>query len=177
MWRIMMAAAMAMTAGVAKADTYQSFNITGTYDTFADGPGTFGGAATIDVTSETLFSITVTGLPDITFETLPGPGFNAEVVDYSVGEGTVGISMTPDGLGDGFYSGGTFGPVDVSPPAGVASTCSSDPSVCLAAVDTFQGTLTATPLPAALPLFASGIGAMGFFNWRRKRKAAAPAGA
>jgi hypothetical protein len=27
-----------------------------------------------------------------------------------------------------------------------------------------------TPLPAALPLFASGIGAMGFFGWRKKRK-------
>ena len=31
----------------------------------------------------------------------------------------------------------------------------------------------ATPLPAALPLFASGLGAMGFLGWRRKRKAIA----
>lgn len=31
----------------------------------------------------------------------------------------------------------------------------------------------ATPLPAALPLFASALGAFGFFGWRRKRKAAA----
>ena len=31
----------------------------------------------------------------------------------------------------------------------------------------------ATPLPAALPLFASGLGAMGLLGWRRKRKAAA----
>jgi hypothetical protein len=30
--------------------------------------------------------------------------------------------------------------------------------------------VAATPLPAALPLFASGLGAMGFFGWRRKRK-------
>ena len=29
-----------------------------------------------------------------------------------------------------------------------------------------------TPLPAALPLFASGLGAMGVLGWRRKRKAA-----
>ncbi len=30
-----------------------------------------------------------------------------------------------------------------------------------------------TPLPAALPLFASGLGVMGLFGWRRKRKNAA----
>jgi hypothetical protein len=33
----------------------------------------------------------------------------------------------------------------------------------------------ATPLPAALPLFATGIGAMGLIGWRRKRKAQAVA--
>jgi SAM-dependent methyltransferase len=32
----------------------------------------------------------------------------------------------------------------------------------------------AAPLPATLPLFASGLGAMGLFGWRRKRKNAAP---
>jgi len=30
-----------------------------------------------------------------------------------------------------------------------------------------------TPIPAALPLFATGLGAMGLFGWRRKRKSAA----
>jgi hypothetical protein len=30
-----------------------------------------------------------------------------------------------------------------------------------------------TPLPAALPLFATGLGALGLFGWRRKRKDAA----
>jgi outer membrane lipase/esterase len=33
--------------------------------------------------------------------------------------------------------------------------------------------LIVTPLPAALPLFASGLGALGLLGWRRKRKAAA----
>jgi plastocyanin len=33
----------------------------------------------------------------------------------------------------------------------------------------------ATPLPAALPLFATGLGAMGLLGWRRKRKNATPA--
>jgi hypothetical protein len=27
----------------------------------------------------------------------------------------------------------------------------------------------ATPLPAALPFFASGLGALGLFGWRRKQ--------
>ena len=31
----------------------------------------------------------------------------------------------------------------------------------------------ATPLPAALPLFATGLGALGLLGWRRKRKLAA----
>jgi hypothetical protein len=35
------------------------------------------------------------------------------------------------------------------------------------------GTLTPTPLPAALPLFASGLGAIGFFGWRKKKRKAA----
>jgi hypothetical protein len=33
----------------------------------------------------------------------------------------------------------------------------------------------ATPLPAALPLFATGIGGLGLLGWRRKRKAQAVA--
>ena len=37
------------------------------------------------------------------------------------------------------------------------------------------GAIEATPLPGALPLFASGLGALGLFGWRRKRKAQAVA--
>jgi hypothetical protein len=33
--------------------------------------------------------------------------------------------------------------------------------------------LSAVPLPTALPLFATGLGALGLLGWRRKRKAAA----
>ena len=32
------------------------------------------------------------------------------------------------------------------------------------------GTLNVTPVPAALPLFATGLGALGLFGWRRRRK-------
>ena len=34
-------------------------------------------------------------------------------------------------------------------------------------------TVSTTPLPATLPLFATGLGAMGLLGWRRKRKNAA----
>jgi hypothetical protein len=33
------------------------------------------------------------------------------------------------------------------------------------------GTPPATPLPAALPLFGTGLGVLGLLGWRRKRKA------
>ena len=33
-------------------------------------------------------------------------------------------------------------------------------------------TVNQTPLPAALPLFATGLGALGLLGWRRKRKQA-----
>ena len=36
-----------------------------------------------------------------------------------------------------------------------------------------EGAPTPTPLPAALPLFATGIGALGLLGWRRKRKVTA----
>ena len=36
----------------------------------------------------------------------------------------------------------------------------------------FGGFYSPVPLPAALPLFATGLGALGLLGWRRKRKAA-----
>ncbi len=40
-------------------------------------------------------------------------------------------------------------------------------------IGTWNATVGTTPLPAALPLFATGLGAMGLLGWRRKRRAAA----
>ena len=33
----------------------------------------------------------------------------------------------------------------------------------------FNGTVTSTPVPAALPLFAAALGGLGFVGWRRRR--------
>jgi hypothetical protein len=35
-----------------------------------------------------------------------------------------------------------------------------------------QTTVNAVPLPGALPLFATGLGALGLLGWRKRRKAA-----
>ena len=43
----------------------------------------------------------------------------------------------------------------------------------IADFDNFNITITQTPLPAALPLFATGLGVLGLLGWRRKRKASA----
>jgi hypothetical protein len=40
---------------------------------------------------------------------------------------------------------------------------------------TTSGTVTQTPIPATLPLFATGIGGLGLLGWRRRRKARAAA--
>ena len=39
--------------------------------------------------------------------------------------------------------------------------------------DNLSVTITQTPLPAALPLFATGLAGLGLLGWRRKRKAIA----
>jgi hypothetical protein len=53
------------------------------------------------------------------------------------------------------------------------ASSTSPPLLDLAQVTEDPGEWSVTPLPAALPLFASGLGALGLLGWRRKRKAAA----
>jgi hypothetical protein len=51
----------------------------------------------------------------------------------------------------------------------VNTNCS--PAAFVGPLVTFtSGELTTTPLPAALPLFATGLGGLGLLGWRRKRK-------
>jgi hypothetical protein len=82
------------------------------------------------------------------------------------GTGTLLFSITGSALGIQTYghdevdfsmTGGTFGSVVLT---------TSENAFEFADLQDGQ----ATPLPAALPLFATGLGAMGLFGWRRKRK-------
>jgi hypothetical protein len=44
-----------------------------------------------------------------------------------------------------------------------------------AETDGLFGAIAPTPIPATLPLFATGLGGLGLLGWRRKRKAQAVA--
>lgn len=59
---------------------------------------------------------------------------------------------------------------------GIAQCCESGPRIAeLDGFNTYltQASIPAVPIPAALPLFATGLGALGLLGWRRKRKQAA----
>lgn len=107
----------------------------------------------------------------------------------------IGLHFSPDYAFFGYQGGGDiihllFTPSDFallqnSPfnvPATVDANAFTNVSTSggLLSFDSFsnvnlQGVSTGseTPLPAALPLFASGIGGFGLLSWRRKKKAAA----
>ena len=84
--------------------------------------------------------------------TLPNSAFN------NLASGSVTVSLTLQGPG--------LGVLGTTPFNGAALDFST------ITIDTVGAV---TPLPAALPLFATGLGALGLFGWRRKRKAQAAA--
>jgi hypothetical protein len=85
--------------------------------------------------------------------------------------GTDTIFQNSENLAFGEFSTGTlnFNPGD-SASYLVTLSYSTDANEAVWSVDE---TINATPIPAALPLFASGLGALGLVAHRRKRKAAA----
>ncbi len=60
-------------------------------------------------------------------------------------------------------------------PASSTSSCAGDQDFddMVVKIQILNSTGLTSPLPGALPLFASGLGALGLLGWRRKRKGAA----
>jgi hypothetical protein len=113
--------------------------------------------------------ISITNLLDVPVAFMPPSSFNGfEFVDVSTDPGINGITLDPS----------TTAPVNIS----VATFTSN--SVFLnfqgqtwdahtAAVFDLQfGSVSSVPVPAALPLFATGLAGLGLLGWRRKKKAA-----
>jgi hypothetical protein len=93
----------------------------------------------------------------------------------------VGDYLTSGGVMFGFVDiGGIFTTLDPPGATGTTANGINDLGQIVgfytdANNDTIGFETAITPLPAALPLFASGLGALGLLGWRRKRKAQAAA--
>jgi len=155
------------------------------------------GAHAVPVSETVYFRITGETLPTITFslprsptpdDYTPGQSFEIDNVAIKVNgspDGTDGFlffsASNGGGLSDFDFFGypfnpGIFGPLlysgtEANPTFlyglfhGEYFIVETDPHATIA--------ISSTPLPAALPLFAGGLGALGLGAWRRKRKKAA----
>ncbi len=142
------------------------------------------------------------GLPEVLFQVDVGSvpsftnGFSPTVSPNAVGRGfqyahqwygqpasiNLDITGTFSFTGDvatipifmSLFAGGQYGFADASNTATFSFTSIPTGNSFTSASGDFL-TETATPLPATLPLFASGLGALGLLGWRRNRKAQAAA--
>ena len=142
-----------------------------------------------DVTSSTLVSWSLSSSGVGTSATFDGSDLSASASSITFTPTTSASSMFIEGSADSYFgangsvSGGSGSSCLVSGPPG--TNLSEAYGVCSNGVLTPADTTTsliiatadfmATPVPAALPLFAGGLGALGLFGWRERRKNAATA--
>ncbi len=100
-------------------------------------------------------------------------------ISFSVGNGTLSFNVyennNPKVPG---YNCVATSPYCIMGPGNTAAGGGLDANgnpLDLVSAASFSLTVAPTPLPAALPLFATGLGALGLLGWRRKRKSAAAA--
>jgi hypothetical protein len=145
-----------------------TYDLVGVTAAFADNTETdyFSGTFTYDASTAVLsaVSITVSGPVDAGFFTTAGNRalpFNNQI-QFSDSSYTWIMSFWNTSFSLPVV------PLDVSPDQ-LSAVYNSDNIL----TNGVTGAAVATPLPAALPLLATGIGAMGLLGWRRKRKNAA----
>ena len=130
------------------------------------------------------------GIGNPLFTPAPSPDFRGETsFQFMVGSHTfdvlLGFAVDP-GWTVGSWSWGAFNPQPEPPGSFVTMQFQALPAVqAQALVDPQMSfsiledgspldlALAPTPVPAALPLFASGLGGFGLLQWRRRRKHAA----
>jgi len=124
------------------------------------------GTITIDVADGdiTAADVAVPGFPDFTSGSVGGSGTG--IVEIGLSNGIpdealfIVVSIAAGGHTLVGYDGGTI----------FNGTVYSDILTGTVPDSGLTGSLTPAPLPAALPLFATGLGALGLFGWRRKRR-------
>jgi hypothetical protein len=160
--------ASTLAIGAAKADTYQTYDLSGSYTEitaynfdytgdcfggeFSCGNFSYSGEVTYDLTTQTFGNFSIEDVAVVS----DGAGYAAE---YDWGGGyrapfnyPPGSTITDAGFGGAF--------------------CGANPEYCVGIIlDVNIIQTEVTPLPATLPLFAAGLGPLGLFGWRRKREA------
>jgi len=134
------------------------------------------------------FSLPTSPTPDLSVD---GEGFRINSVPISANSapaGTDDFSFLSADSGGGLADGRFFGIFGISTGSQLYSGPESSPTFIIGVytgtydigIDpnaTITVSATATPLPAALPMFAGGFGALGLLAWRRRSKGSAPASA
>jgi hypothetical protein len=92
--------------------------------------------------------------------------------NFSGGDNGYALFQIVEFSGQNYFCDATSGVVCYQG-ASVAPEAFNSPSFQNVALTGNQIIGSATPLPAALPLFATGLGGLGLLGWRRKRKAQA----
>jgi hypothetical protein len=174
---------LALTIGTANADTV-TFDASGT---FATTPGlTLAGTITVDLTAKSITAVDfiINGLNNEFAPFTTVLGYNKDYAptlqQLILGDGVDNLTLyILDHQGGGTGCSNDFG---CGVHVGVIQDGFTQKAVLGDCVGCdfnggLSGTLTpevaTTPLPAALPLFATGLGALGLLGWRRKRKNAA----
>jgi len=161
----LLALALALSVGQARAITY---NVHGTATLIVGNLGSvpeggFDGQFDVNLNTGSVIAATFTGFqgPWTLAGTGPadinGGNFFLQASVPNVGLPTFSVMAITYLTGSGYFQGSAFEPDCVAP-------CHLDWAAGNFAV--------VTPLPAALPLFATGLGVLGLLGWRRKRKAA-----
>jgi hypothetical protein len=164
---------------IASADSYSTFDVNATYD---NGAGTLTGSFTLDTTTNTSYAVdlTIVGVGGVTSATFTDPTIFGTGT-YPTAEGSMPtynnndisdeVDLTyPAGGGELYveYQGNGFGHAQIS--SEFSPTCTGQ--ICSYELygTVLASGVAATPLPAALPLFAGGLGLIGFISRRRKQK-------
>jgi hypothetical protein len=103
----------------------------------------------------------------------PGPNMDGGDLPFNLTATTIAPAAT-FGLGEVSFDVAPGAPAEILQIMfDTTNTSATDQNTNPIALSFTNGQITilsATPLPAALPLFATGLGALGLLGWRRKRK-------
>ena len=193
MWRavrlFVLAGALAITGEAANADTVYVFSADGGLQIPDNGGTLVSGSVGINSNDQVVsFSYNISTTFEFSVEN-EGVWFSESGSDNQTVTGTTGSFSLADGFGElsigSLYlqfvapDGTSASPIfDSSASSEIALTCTQgDVTQSCGSVDLqveVTGSISAedmteTPLPATLPLFATGLAALGLFGWRRNR--------